>query len=74
MDKYDIQVNKTSRNSVLFQTHIGTTTSSTAYLLQCLSRAAKERDTEFEESSKQELKGTSHPNAKTRGTERAKYR
>jgi hypothetical protein len=24
MDKYDIQVNKTSRNSVLFQTNIGT--------------------------------------------------
>lgn len=32
MDKYDVQVNKTSRNSVLFRTHIGTTSSATACL------------------------------------------
>jgi hypothetical protein len=39
------------------QTHIGTTTSATAYLLQSLSRAAKERAVEFEQCSGPELKG-----------------
>eukprot|EP00123_Amoebidium_parasiticum_P009432 comp19467_c0_seq1/m.22661 comp19467_c0_seq1/g.22661 ORF comp19467_c0_seq1/g.22661 comp19467_c0_seq1/m.22661 type:complete len:926 (-) comp19467_c0_seq1:100-2877(-) len=56
MDKYDIQVNKTSRNSVLFQTHIGSTHSASAYLLQCLSRAASELRDDHDQSSKQELK------------------
>jgi len=38
MNKCDIQVNKTSRNSVLFQTNIGTTFSSTTFLIQSLSK------------------------------------
>jgi arginine decarboxylase len=36
MDKYSIQVNKTSRNSVLFMTNIGTTRGSLAYLTKVL--------------------------------------
>jgi hypothetical protein len=36
MDKYGIQINKTSRNSVLFMTNIGTTRSSVAYLIEGL--------------------------------------
>ncbi len=36
MDKYAIQVNKTSRNSVLFMTNIGTTRGSLAYLTKVL--------------------------------------
>ncbi len=32
MDKYNIQINKTSRNTVLFMTNIGTTRGSVAYL------------------------------------------
>ena len=38
MDKYDIQINKTSRNTVLFMTNIGTTRSSVAYLIEVLVR------------------------------------
>ncbi|HEY1969338.1 MAG TPA: hypothetical protein VGH89_15410 [Pseudonocardia sp.] len=36
MDRYGVQVNKTSRNTVLFMTHIGTTRSSVAYLIEVL--------------------------------------
>ena len=36
MDKYGIQINKTSRNTVLFMTNIGTTRSSVAYLISVL--------------------------------------
>ena len=36
MDKYGIQVNKTSRNTVLFMTNIGTTRSSVAHLIEVL--------------------------------------
>ena len=40
MDKYGIQINKTSRNTVLFMTNIGTTRSSVAYLIDVLARIA----------------------------------
>lgn len=40
MDKYAIQVNKTSRNSVLFMTNIGTTRGSLAYLTKVLLQIA----------------------------------
>ena len=40
MDKYAIQVNKTSRNSVLFMTNIGTTRGSVAYLTKVLLQIA----------------------------------
>ena len=45
MNRYGIQINKTSRNSVLFMTNIGTTRSSVAYLIDVLARIAKELET-----------------------------
>jgi arginine decarboxylase len=36
MDRFGIQINKTSRNTVLFMTNIGTTRSSVAYLIEVL--------------------------------------
>ena len=36
MDKYDIQINKTSRNTVLFMTNINNTRSDVAHLLEVL--------------------------------------
>ena len=44
MDKHGIQINKTSRNTVLFMTNIGTTRSSVAYLLEVLVDIAEELD------------------------------
>lgn len=44
MERYGIQINKTSRNSVLFMMNIGTTRSSVAYLLEVLHQIA----TDFE--------------------------
>jgi arginine decarboxylase len=47
MDRFGIQVNKTSRNSVLFMTNIGTSRSSVAYLIEVLVKIAEtlEEDT-----------------------------
>ncbi len=42
MDKHQIQINKTSRNSVLFMTNIGTTRGSIAYLIHVLLQIADE--------------------------------
>ncbi len=42
MDKYAIQINKTSRNSVLFMTSIGTTRGSIAYLTKVLLEIAED--------------------------------
>lgn len=42
MDKHQIQINKTSRNSVLFMTNIGTTRGSLAYLTKVLLSIAEE--------------------------------
>jgi arginine decarboxylase len=46
MDQYGIQVNKTSRNTVLFMTNIGTSRSAIAYLIEVLVKLAErfERD------------------------------
>lgn len=41
MDRYGIQVNKTSRNTVLFMTNIGTTRSAIAYLIEVLVKLAE---------------------------------
>lgn len=49
MDRYGIQVNKTSRNTVLFMTNIGTTRSSIAYLIEVLMKLAQRFEQEFEE-------------------------
>jgi arginine decarboxylase len=54
MDKYGIQINKTSRNTVLFMTNIGTTRSSVAYLIEVLVRIAQELDELLDDASKME--------------------
>jgi arginine decarboxylase len=51
MDRYGIQINKTSRNSVLFMTNIGTTRSSVAFLVEVLVSIANELDQEISEMS-----------------------
>jgi arginine decarboxylase len=50
MARHGIQVNKTTRNSVLFMTNIGTSRSSVAHLLDVLSRLARD----FEEAVENE--------------------
>ena len=54
MDKHGIQVNKTSRNTVLFMTNIGTTRSSVAYLIEVLVQVARDLDAQFEDASARE--------------------
>lgn len=54
MDKFGIQINKTSRNTVLFMTNIGTTRSSVAYLIEVLVEIAKDLDDLLDDASKME--------------------
>ncbi len=54
MDRYGIQINKTSRNTVLFMTNIGTTRSSVAYLIEVLVEIAKGLDDLLDDASKME--------------------
>jgi arginine decarboxylase len=54
MDKYGIQINKTSRNTVLFMTNIGTTRSSVAYLIEVLVEIANSLDDLLDDASKME--------------------
>jgi arginine decarboxylase len=56
MDKYGVQINKTSINSVLFIATIGVTWSSVAFLLDVLKRIAEELDERLEQSSAAEAK------------------
>ncbi len=56
MDKYGIQINKTTRNTVLFMTNIGTTRSSVAYLIEILVKIAQELDEHTEDMSPMERK------------------
>jgi arginine/lysine/ornithine decarboxylase len=49
MDKFGIQINKTSRNTVLFMTNIGTTRSSVAYLIEVLVSIARDIDSKAAE-------------------------
>jgi len=44
MDRYNIQINKTSRNTVLFMTNIGSTRSGVAHLIEVLVKIAREID------------------------------
>ncbi|MCB0153499.1 MAG: aminotransferase class I/II-fold pyridoxal phosphate-dependent enzyme [Anaerolineae bacterium] len=46
MDQFGLQINKTSRNSVLFMTNIGTTRSSAAFLIGVLLRIAGQLEQE----------------------------
>jgi arginine/lysine/ornithine decarboxylase len=54
MDRYGVQINKTSRNTVLFMTHIGTTRSSVAYLIEALVDIARELDEQIADMSPRE--------------------
>ncbi|MBO6949256.1 MAG: aminotransferase class I/II-fold pyridoxal phosphate-dependent enzyme [Rhodospirillales bacterium] len=56
MDKYGIQINKTSRNTVLFMTNIGTTRSSIAYLIEVLVKIAHEMEEKLEDMNAPEKK------------------
>jgi arginine decarboxylase len=51
MDRYGVQINKTSRNTVLFMTTIGTTRSSVAYLIEVLVSMARELDAQIADMS-----------------------
>ncbi|BBZ10900.1 aminotransferase class I/II-fold pyridoxal phosphate-dependent enzyme [Mycobacterium branderi] len=51
MDRYGVQINKTSRNTVLFMTNIGTTRSSVAYLVEVLVNVARELDDKIADMS-----------------------
>ncbi|CUI00214.1 MULTISPECIES: ornithine decarboxylase [Leisingera] len=57
MDKYGIQINKTSRNTVLFMTNIGTTRSSVAYLIEVLVEIATDLDELLDDASMMEKRG-----------------
>lgn len=48
MARHGIQVNKTSRNTVLFMTNIGTTRSSVAHLLEVLARMSRTFDDDLD--------------------------
>jgi arginine decarboxylase len=54
MDRYGVQINKTSRNTVLFMTTIGTTRSSVAYLIEVLVTIARELDAQQADMSRAE--------------------
>src|ERR1700734_3933056 len=51
MDRYGVQINKTSRNTVLFMTTIGTTRSSVAYLIEVLVTMARELEAQLNDMS-----------------------
>jgi len=55
MDKFGIQINKTSRNTVLFMTNIGTTKGSVSYLIKALLNISDELDDELRSLNKKEL-------------------
>lgn len=54
MDQFHIQINKTSRNSVLFMTNIGTTRSSVSYLISALLKIADQIDNQFDSLNPEE--------------------
>ncbi|MEZ4971918.1 MAG: ornithine decarboxylase [Cyclobacteriaceae bacterium] len=54
MDQFHIQINKTSRNSVLFMTNIGTTRSSVSYLISALLKIAEQIDIQFDSLNPEE--------------------
>lgn len=53
IEDFDIQVNKTSRNTLLFMTHIGTSRGSVAYLIDVVARLADELADEAAAESEQ---------------------
>jgi arginine decarboxylase len=55
MDQFNIQINKTSRNSVLFMTNIGTTRGSVAYLINSLLQIAEQVEEHVRSLNSREL-------------------
>lgn len=55
MDKFNIQINKTSRNTVLFMTNIGTSRGSITYLINALLKISEMLDSGLEALDKREL-------------------
>lgn len=55
MDRFGIQVNKTSRNTALFMTNIGTSRSAVAFLIEVLVKIAHSIDEDIEAMSPVEL-------------------
>ena len=66
MDRYGVQINKTSRNTVLFMTTIGTTRSSVAYLIEVLVAIARELDAQYADMSPAERSAHQGPSAADR--------
>jgi arginine decarboxylase len=66
MDRYGVQINKTSRNTVLFMTTIGTTRSSVAYLIEVLVTIARDLEAQLADMSPTER--TAHERAVLRLT------
>jgi arginine decarboxylase len=56
MRRHGIQINKTSRNTVLFMTNIGTSRSSVAYLIEVLVKVARELEEARDSASAPELR------------------
>lgn len=56
MDQFSIQINKTSRNTVLLMTNIGTTRSSVSYLISVLLKIADQLDHHRNALNKEEVK------------------
>ncbi len=56
MDQFSIQINKTSRNTVLLMTNIGTTRSSVSYLISVLLKIADQLDELAQALNKEEVK------------------
>ncbi len=54
MNEFNIQINKTSRNTVLFMTNIGTTRGSVAYLTNALLKISHQLDDEFRSMNSRE--------------------
>jgi arginine decarboxylase len=51
MDKYGVQVNKTTRNTLLFMTTIGTTRSAVSYLIEVLVKLVRDLEEQLAEMS-----------------------
>jgi arginine decarboxylase len=56
MDHHDIQINKTSRNTVLFMIHIGTTRGAIAYLIEVLAKISQDLDEKLENQNAMEAR------------------
>ena len=55
MDRFDIQINKTSRNTVLFMIHIGMTRGTIAHLVNVLTEISRDLDDKLDRWSRVEI-------------------